>query len=237
MFETFISNGDGSFNTQFVMHDHSKNGDLTNIFVGDFDGNGSDDFLLQEKGHFASDIYGMLQSYTSYGNGAFTKRWQADEYAMHGDLTNLFTNNLGADNSGIMIRKDNNSEGYYVYGDILRVYRDNNSIAGLGYPTSKVFDDGHGNIAQNFGYNRITLQGNGETFVGGYVDGVRLNGDFYRVWNQHQLGAPEPNIYHYNGTNYRYFNHPTLGKVSAVQSRVWYFPFDRWYSSLLCQCS
>jgi hypothetical protein len=93
MFETFISNGDGSFNTQFVMHEHSMHGDFTNLFVGDFDGNGSDDFLLQEKGHFADDIYGMLQSYTSYGNGSFTKRWQADEYAMHGDLTNLFTNN------------------------------------------------------------------------------------------------------------------------------------------------
>ena len=93
MFETYINNGDGSFNSRFVMHDVAMNGDLTKIFVGDFDGNGRSDFLRQERGSFANDIYGMLETYTSNSNGSFTKRWQVDQHAMHGDFTNLFTNN------------------------------------------------------------------------------------------------------------------------------------------------
>ncbi|MGF1675094.1 MAG: FG-GAP-like repeat-containing protein [Rivularia sp. (in: cyanobacteria)] len=93
MFETFISNGDGSFTNRFAMHEIPMNGDLTKLFVGDFDGNGRSDFLRQERGSFASDIYGMLETYTSNSNGSFTKRWRVDQHAMHGDFTNLFTNN------------------------------------------------------------------------------------------------------------------------------------------------
>ncbi|MBF2017648.1 MAG: VCBS repeat-containing protein [Rivularia sp. T60_A2020_040] len=93
MFETFISNGNGSFTSRFAMHEIPMNGDLTKLFVGDFDGNGRSDFLRQERGSFASDNLGMLETYTSNSNGSFTKRWRVDQHAMHGDFTNLFTNN------------------------------------------------------------------------------------------------------------------------------------------------
>jgi hypothetical protein len=93
MLETFISNGNGSFTSRSAMHDGAMNGDLTKLFVGDFDGNGRADFLRQERGAFASDNGRMLETYTSNTDGSFVKRWQSDDGAMHGDLTNLFTNN------------------------------------------------------------------------------------------------------------------------------------------------
>ncbi|MTJ07097.1 M23 family metallopeptidase [Anabaena sp. UHCC 0204] len=42
----------------------------------------------------------MLETYTSNSNGSFTKRWQVDDRAMHGDLTNLFTSNDARYRSG-----------------------------------------------------------------------------------------------------------------------------------------
>ncbi|WP_227789267.1 PA14 domain-containing protein [Nodularia sp. LEGE 04288] len=130
----------------------------------------------------------------------------------------------GANGDGIIIRQDINSEAYYVYGDIWRVYLENQNVP-LGYPTSNVFDDGHGNIAQNFGDRRITRRGNGETFIGGYVNGYRLDGEFFWVWNQYKLGTPTSNVQtHSSGAKFHYFNHPTLGTVSAVQSQYGTFP-------------
>ncbi|MBD2194224.1 MULTISPECIES: FG-GAP-like repeat-containing protein [Calothrix] len=90
MLETFISNGDGSFTSRSAMHDGAMHGDLTKLFLDDFDGNGRADFLRQERGSFATDNNRMLETYTSNSDGSFTKRWQADDGAMHGDLTNLF---------------------------------------------------------------------------------------------------------------------------------------------------
>ena len=107
MFETFISNGDGSFTTKFAMHDTAMHGDLTNIFIGDFNGDGKSDFLRQEKGAFASDSPRMLETYLSNGDGSFTKAWVSEEAVrgFHGDMTNLFMGDFNGDGKTDFLRQ------------------------------------------------------------------------------------------------------------------------------------
>ncbi|MFH7242842.1 MAG: FG-GAP-like repeat-containing protein [Spirulina sp.] len=95
MLDIYVANPDGSFSQKFVMNDSAMNGDYTNLFLGDFDGNGRSDLLLQEKGPWANaDNSRMLASYLSNADGSLTQKAKYDDYAMHGDLTNLFTDNI-----------------------------------------------------------------------------------------------------------------------------------------------
>ena len=126
----------------------------------------------------------------------------------------------GSNGWGIVMKRHGSDRAYYTFGDIWRVYREQGGSTGkLGYPTSDFFDDGHGNTAQEFETNRITRRPNGETFVGGYVNGHLLPGDFYSVWKKYNLGTPDSDVRtHSGGAKFQYFIHPTLGTVSIVQS-------------------
>ena len=53
---------------------------------------------------------------------------------------------------------------------------------------------------------------------------MRLDADWYRVWSQFGLGTPQEGIHAYNDYTYRYFQHPTLGTVSTVNSEHGTFP-------------
>ena len=129
----------------------------------------------------------------------------------------------GSDGRGAILKSDANDNSYWVGGKFWEVYRANGDIGKLGYPTSDVFNDGYGNLAQDFGEYRITVQSNGSAFVGGYIKGHKLEGDFFHAWRKYDLGTPISR-HNYNGTQYWYFDKPGLGRVSAVSTQYGTFP-------------
>ncbi|MBD1895739.1 PA14 domain-containing protein [Coleofasciculus sp. FACHB-129] len=120
----------------------------------------------------------------------------------------------GANGWGILMKRHGSGTAYYTYGDIWKAYYDRGGAPGwLGYATSDIFDDGHGNTAQEFEGNRITRRPNGETFIGGYIAGHLLPDDFYRVWRDYKntLGHPTSGVNtHSSGAKYQYFQNGSI---------------------------
>ncbi|MCT7969173.1 PA14 domain-containing protein [Laspinema sp. D1] len=131
----------------------------------------------------------------------------------------------GQNGRGILMRRHNTTTFYYVHGKIWDTYLKEGGPAKLGYPTNDPFNDGHGNTAQEFENHRITRRPNGETFLGGYVNGHLLPGDFYRVWKQYNMGTPTSGVQtHSSGAKFQMFNTPGLGTSSIVSSSYGTFP-------------
>ena len=103
----FTSNGDGTFTKQQVIEDSKLDsddfkGDLTNLIVGDFNGDGKDDFIRQEKGEWDDDDDNTANLFTSNGDGTFTKQQviedsKLDSDDFKGDLTNLIVGDFNGD--------------------------------------------------------------------------------------------------------------------------------------------
>ncbi|MCT7957913.1 PA14 domain-containing protein [Laspinema palackyanum] len=133
--------------------------------------------------------------------------------------------NHGKNGRGILMRRHNTTTFYYVHGKIWDTYFKEGGPAKLGYPTSDSFNDGHGNTAQEFENHRITRRPNGETFLGGYVNGHLLPGDFYRVWKKYNMGTPTSGVQtHSSGAKFQIFDKPGLGTSSIVSSSHGTFP-------------
>src|SRR6266496_3296507 len=73
------------------------NGDYTNIYLGDFNGNGNTDILREEKGSWAVDSFMMNQVFHSNGDGTFTMGpVDANQNSiglgalLNGDYTNIY---------------------------------------------------------------------------------------------------------------------------------------------------
>ena len=87
--QVYLSNGNGSFYGQLLTDYTIQKGDLTNLIVGDYNGDGKDDFIRQEKGAWDDDDYGTAQVYLSNGNGSFYSQPLTDYTIMKGDLVNI----------------------------------------------------------------------------------------------------------------------------------------------------
>ncbi len=85
-----LSNGDGTFSQQDLTDDpNSMKGDGANLIVGDFNGDGKDDFIRQEKGGWDHDDALTAQIYLSNGDGTFSNQLLTDFTTMQGDFVNL----------------------------------------------------------------------------------------------------------------------------------------------------
>ncbi|MEM6255987.1 MAG: SdrD B-like domain-containing protein, partial [Cyanobacteria bacterium P01_D01_bin.156] len=108
MTDVFFSKGNGTFKKKSLMQgSHYLNGNLTNLLVGDFNGDGKDDFIRQEKGHWARDRWNMTDIFFSNGNGTFKKKslMQGSHY-LNGDLTNLIVGDFNGDGKDDFIRQE-----------------------------------------------------------------------------------------------------------------------------------
>ncbi|HEY9669127.1 MAG TPA: matrixin family metalloprotease [Coleofasciculaceae cyanobacterium] len=104
--QIYLSNGNGTFSSQLLTDYTIMKGDLTNLIVGDYNGDGRDDFIRQEKGAYAVDDILTAQIYLSNGNGTFTNQDLNDSYRMKGDLTNLILGNFNGDGKDDFIRQE-----------------------------------------------------------------------------------------------------------------------------------
>ncbi|MEA5528523.1 bluetail domain-containing putative surface protein, partial [Dolichospermum sp. UHCC 0684] len=137
----FLSNGNGTFSQQADLSNPGMfNGDLTNLMVGDFNGDGKDDFLRQEKGGWANDNILMAQVFLSNGNGTFSQQADLSNPGMfHGNLTNLIVGDFNGEGTDDFLRQE---KGSWANDNILMAQvflNDNNSndilTGGLGQDT------------------------------------------------------------------------------------------------------
>ncbi|MCC5628557.1 VCBS repeat-containing protein [Nostoc sphaeroides CHAB 2801] len=122
--QVYLSNGNGTFSSQLLTDYTIMKGDLTNLIVGDYNGDGRDDFIRQEKGAYAVDDILTAQVYLSNGNGTFSSQLLTDYTIMKGDLTNLIVADYNGDGRDDFIRQE---KGAYAVDDILtaQVYLSN----------------------------------------------------------------------------------------------------------------
>jgi hypothetical protein len=105
----FISKGDGTFQNPVNMNEMtSMDGNNVNLIVGDFNGNGTDDIIRQEKGNWVNGV-NDTQFYT-YSNGNFVKvRDVPDMAAMNGNYTNLIAGDFDGNGITDLIRQEKGS--------------------------------------------------------------------------------------------------------------------------------
>ncbi|BAY20915.1 hypothetical protein NIES2100_06590 [Calothrix sp. NIES-2100] len=114
--KVYLSNGDGTFRKLDLTDSDDMKGDLTNLIVGDYNGDGKTDFIRQEKGHWATDAYGTGKVYLSNGDGTFRKLDLTDSDDMKGDLTNLIVGDYNGDGKTDFIRQEKGHWATDAYG-------------------------------------------------------------------------------------------------------------------------
>ncbi|MEH2252521.1 FG-GAP repeat domain-containing protein [Nostoc sp.] len=122
--QVYLSNGDGTFSSQLLTDSTIDSGDSTNLIVGDYNGDGKDDFIRQEKGAYAVDDLLTAQVYLSNGDGTFSSQLLTDSTIDSGDLTNLIVGDYNGDGKDDFIRQE---KGAYAVDDFLtaQVYLSN----------------------------------------------------------------------------------------------------------------
>jgi len=109
--QVLLSQGNGNFNNDnFALITLPENfvlkGDFTNLYVGDFNGDGKSDILRQEKGRWDDDAHMTAQVLLSQGNGKFNRITLPESFSLKGDLTNLYVEDLDGDGKDeILVQK------------------------------------------------------------------------------------------------------------------------------------
>jgi LysM repeat protein len=104
--QIYLSNGNGTFSSQLLTDYTTMKGDFTNLIVGDYNGDGKDDFIRQEKDAYDDDDTATAQIYLSNGNGTFSSQLLTDYTTMKGDFTNLIVGDYNGDGKDDFIRQE-----------------------------------------------------------------------------------------------------------------------------------
>jgi len=114
----FLATGSGNFSkvgdlgVKSGVSTEEFKGDLTNIIVGDFNGDGKDDFIRQEKGGWDDDSFNTANVYLATGSGGFSKVGELGALAgvhneeFKGDLTNIIVGDFNGDGKDDFIRQE-----------------------------------------------------------------------------------------------------------------------------------
>lgn len=101
----YFANGDGTFRKSYLADWAVMKGDLTNLIVGDYNGDGKSDFIRQEKGSWDDDTINTANVYLSTGDGTFRKV-DIPDWRLKGDSTNLIVSDFNGDGKFDFIRQE-----------------------------------------------------------------------------------------------------------------------------------
>jgi surface antigen len=183
-----------------------------------FTGNHDDAFQVNVNGQTAINKSGVGGNTKGYGT--FTNNGQYLLEAKYIEYGGLAAVNMSYDKASnyVMGLDANNNPNQWIIDN----FNAKGGYDQLGVPINDVHGE-HKGIVQEFdggslGKNALIKSNiNGQTY--------HLTGGYYQVWKQYNLGTPTSDIINYsNGITYRYFDHPTLGQVSAVQSQYGTYP-------------
>ncbi|WP_138465873.1 FG-GAP-like repeat-containing protein [Poseidonocella sp. HB161398] len=115
--KVFLSQGDGDFAFDGLLYQNSGmnsgrfRGDLTDLLVGDFNGDGLDDFIRQEKGSWDNDSKNTAELYLATGGGSFERAGHVNQLAgrsdvFKGDLTNIIVGDFDGDGRDDLIKQE-----------------------------------------------------------------------------------------------------------------------------------
>ncbi|MBO1348902.1 MAG: VCBS repeat-containing protein [Hormoscilla sp. GUM202] len=107
--QVILSEGNGNFNPITLSESFALKGDFTNLYIGDFNGDGQSDILRQEKGSWDDDAIGTAHVLLSQGNGNFTRSTLPESFALKGDLTNLYIGDFNGDGQSDILRQEKGS--------------------------------------------------------------------------------------------------------------------------------
>jgi len=111
----FYENGGGAllkfainklFTKSALIDQNEMKGDLTNLIAGDFNGDGEEDFIRQEKSDWDNDSFNTANLYMNNGSGSFVKSPLINQDDMKGDLTNLMVGDFNGDGKDDFIRQE-----------------------------------------------------------------------------------------------------------------------------------
>jgi hypothetical protein len=107
--EILLSNGKGVFSRSTLASNFDLRGDLTNLYVGDFNGDGRDDLLRQEKSSWSTDRVNTAYLLLADGKGSFERIVLSEDYNLNGDLTNLYIGDFNGDGKDDVLRQEKSS--------------------------------------------------------------------------------------------------------------------------------
>ncbi|MGK7894845.1 MAG: FG-GAP-like repeat-containing protein [Xenococcus sp. (in: cyanobacteria)] len=136
----FSRGGNGKFDRVDLQEGFSLKGDETNLHIGDFNGDGKDDILRQEKGRLDDNNSRTVDILFADSNGKFFSRNRVtlrEDFSLKGDETNLYVGDFDGDGNDDILRQEKG-----------RLDNDNSLTAQI------LFADNDGKF---FSRNRVTL--------------------------------------------------------------------------------
>ncbi len=109
--DVLLSQGNGNFTRTTLPDSFALNGNFTNLYVGDFNGDGKSDILRQEKGDWDNDAIRTAEVLLSQGNGNFTRTTLPDSFELKGDLTKLYIEDLDGDGRDEILVQKKSAQG------------------------------------------------------------------------------------------------------------------------------
>ncbi|MEM8640778.1 MAG: FG-GAP-like repeat-containing protein [Cyanobacteria bacterium P01_G01_bin.54] len=104
---TFLGTGHGTFQKHTLPEEFDLKGDLTNLYMGDFNGDGKTDILRQEKGHWDNDKYRTTEILFSNGNGSFRKSTLSESLDLKSDDgVNIHIGDFNGDGKTDILRQE-----------------------------------------------------------------------------------------------------------------------------------